>query len=601
MRYKGIFVGVFLILCCFLTVPVHADIITEGYAYPDGSKLMDWKNQIKIGYYSAGTGSLEVNTDSIGNGFKTATGTTLYIGNVENSMGTVTVEGDGTSGSAQIIMTGQYGIQNAVGGTGILNISNGGLVEAFEGEIRLGSQGLAATAGTALTTVDGSGSILRSQQSSTGETWERKGGRIWVSRDGMSDSVVNITNGGLMEALSGNAGDSGDDGSIWIGTSARPGSNATVNVDGNGSMIKASNYMEVGGRESNINAKLNITNGASVDITGDYGEESTDIDMTVRAFPVGGEASVTVSGVDSTLKVNDLLKIGGDFAIVGFTSAGTPAIEYDRNNIIAGQPVKDEEGNLLYDRDGNVVMAVNHSIVPGYEIPVPSTWTDGNKIYLNGSGSVNVENEAELHARTIDVSSDDSSSQTYNDQVSTLTVQNNGVVYSDVNVYAGGIVNGNGTIQGDVFVNGGTLSPGNSPGTMTIDGDLYATDNSIFEIEVVSFSPGYFDVIDIKGDAYFEEATFLFDFSGFELGELGLNDFINDSFDFVKIAGEVILGDISYEVIGKEWILDIDFASGSARIAGVEGGIGSPVPEPATVLLFGLGLLGFAGVSRRKN
>jgi len=28
---------------------------------------------------------------------------------------------------------------------------------------------------------------------------------------------------------------------------------------------------------------------------------------------------------------------------------------------------------------------------------------------------------------------------------------------------------------------------------------------------------------------------------------------------------------------------------------------GAPVPEPATILLFGFGLLGMAGVSRRKN
>ena len=33
----------------------------------------------------------------------------------------------------------------------------------------------------------------------------------------------------------------------------------------------------------------------------------------------------------------------------------------------------------------------------------------------------------------------------------------------------------------------------------------------------------------------------------------------------------------------------------------IAGASGAPVPEPATILLFGLGILGVAGVSRRKK
>jgi hypothetical protein len=202
---------------------------------------------------------------------------------------------------------------------------------------------------------------------------------------------------------------------------------------------------------------------------------------------------------------------------------------------------------------------------------------------------------------SIHVGSDDLTLSERWGKLAELEISNGAVVDSDIIVHKGGLVTGSFGWRRDFSLFGGVLAPGNSPGTITIEGDLYATNNSLFEIEVFSFNPGGFDIIDVFGDAYLEEATFRFDFTEFELGDFSLDDFIGESFDFIKIAGEVILGDIAYEVIGKEWILDIDLASGSARIAGVEGGVGSPIPEPTTMLLFGLGLLGVAGVSRRKT
>ncbi|MCP3874580.1 MAG: PEP-CTERM sorting domain-containing protein [Desulfobacteraceae bacterium] len=60
-------------------------------------------------------------------------------------------------------------------------------------------------------------------------------------------------------------------------------------------------------------------------------------------------------------------------------------------------------------------------------------------------------------------------------------------------------------------------------------------------------------------------------------------DFINSSHSFFNPS--------QLRVDGTEYLL----ADLTVRIE-----VGQPVPEPATVLLFGLGLLGLAGVNRRK-
>lgn len=54
---------------------------------------------------------------------------------------------------------------------------------------------------------------------------------------------------------------------------------------------------------------------------------------------------------------------------------------------------------------------------------------------------------------------------------------------SSVAVSSGGVLGGSGTIGGDVAVTDGVIAPGNSPGTLTIAGDLSLTPASLLDVE----------------------------------------------------------------------------------------------------------------------
>jgi len=85
-------------------------------------------------------------------------------------------------------------------------------------------------------------------------------------------------------------------------------------------------------------------------------------------------------------------------------------------------------------------------------------------------------------------------------QVNAGTFVLNGTITSPVSVAPGVTFGGTGTIQGNL-VNNGFLSPGNSPGVLTITGDLTLNSGGTLQIEVAGRNPGEFDRIDVAGTA----------------------------------------------------------------------------------------------------
>lgn len=304
---------------------------------------------------------------------------------------------------------------------------------------------------------------------------------------------------------------------------------------------------------------------------------------------LAGTAEVKVSGAASTLAAEQI-RIGGSRTIAGYTSTGAPVADIDWDTLSVGQQVADENGNLVYDRNGNPVLAVEH---PLYGEVVPSTYLNGNSIYNKSTGTLIVENGAQVDTQTINVSVNNPNTPTYNNQGAVLTVRNGGVVTGDVNVYEDGLLNGNGSILGNVLVDGGTLASGNSPGTITIGGDLELRSGQL-EIEIGGTGVNEFDVVHVLGDVTAAD--------GFDVKVKLLNNFIpqeGQSFEFLDIDG---LANFDFSLLNL--ILDenvqngfnISFDNGALSLVST-----SAVPVPASIWLFGSGIIGLLRFKGRKN
>lgn len=171
------------------------------------------------------------------------------------------------------------------------------------------------------------------------------------------------------------------------------------------------------------------------------------------------------------------------------------------------------------------------------------------------------------------------------------TVVDGSMILDSVAIYAG-ILKGSGNITSATSINGGTLAPGSSIGTLTINGDL-AFNNGTLEIEIGSAG---FDLLKVFGTTSFAAGEIQFSFLDSFMPQFG------DHWLFLSSSGGVagwenlrlsFLGADGYSFVLTEWNGNL--------ILSVDNGI-APVPEPETyaMMLAGLGLLGVMA-RRRKH
>jgi hypothetical protein len=160
---------------------------------------------------------------------------------------------------------------------------------------------------------------------------------------------------------------------------------------------------------------------------------------------------------------------------------------------------------------------------------------------------------------------------------------NNGVNFTgNVSVGQAGDIGGRGNLTGNLTIeNGGYTRPGNSPGTLSVDGDLLYEEGSFANFELGMPTS---DLIDITGNLTFEGLSLqLAEADGLAIGTYTLYEYDGTLVGFDQIEVDNSYGIAAWTGFSGSLANDttnklINFSITSLGFA--------PIPEPSTLLLF---------------
>jgi len=556
-----------------VTAGSYADVEITGEVWPNPPLT---GNPLYIGDF--GTGEM-----TISNGSSVAS-STGHIGNGSTGQGTVTVTGAySTWTNTNALYVGIYY------GTGELTISNGGSVSnnvAYIGE-NDGANGVA--------TVTGNGSMWTSSNfvvigsSGTGELTISNGGSVsntsgWIAEHIGSQGATTVTGtssqwtnsdelrvGNLGEGeLTIEAGGNVSSTTGWIG--AWGGSQGTATVTGEDSTWTNSGELRVGRSGT---GELTIENGGSVsNSSGFIGSHGT------------GIGTVTVTGTDSTWANTGSLTVGasgtGELTIenggsVSNTGTGYIGAGNDSQGIATVTGAGSTWSNEILMLGANIggVSTGNGTLTISNGGTVNVVWTtgihnDNSTINLQAGGTLNTRSLYDTGGNFNWTGGTLNLSGTY---TGSLTIPELGTLAGD-----GGTITAN-------LVNEGLLSPGNSPGTTTIEGDYTQESTGTLLIEIAGLDAGTeYDQLIVEGDANLA-GTLIFSF---------IDDFTpenGDSFDFLMVSGTTLgdWSDVQVQNLSLPYTTSFDNGTFTFTV----------IPEPTSMLLLAAGSI--LVISRRRG
>ncbi len=463
---------------------------TIGYATGSGAVTVSgtgstWTNNGSVAVGNAGSGTLDI----ISGGVVTSVGTSI-ISNFLTSTGIVTITGSGSS------WTNTGDLDVGADGTATLNINSGGGLSNTNGYI-------GHNTGSGAATIDG-----------TGSTWTNSGS-LDIGLDG--HGTLDITNGGTV---------------MVNGSFARIAEHATstgtVTVDGAGSTWRLANELDVARAGTGT---LTIQNGGIVNMIGSdrasigvlagsngtlnilSGGTFTGFDAFIaQGDGSTGLAVVNGAGGASTLQLGGNFFVGGD----GTGPHGTGVLRVLNGGIVNSNrlvvlstgtleigvnPVITVTNPLGIEYDGGKLKTIadttltnNGSVQTGGVILDSNGFNSTLSGVFSGSGGVSKIGTGAIVLTNTNTYGGD----TFVDAGSLIV--DGSIASSSTTVNPNGLLGGVGTIGGNV-ISDGIVSPGDSPGTLTINGNYSQNSIGTLRIEVAGLPGGQHDLLFVGGSA----------------------------------------------------------------------------------------------------
>lgn len=382
----------------------------------------------------------------------------------------------------------------------------------------------------------------------------------------------------------------------------------SVRVDGLGSIFETQT-LDIGGWSVPTTAQVDVTvsNGGVLSA-----EPTPDLPITANVADIKLGTGTTVN--DRLLVTGDSSRVEATGVISLISDVGSDRIDVlDGGSLVA--KIADQGGFIFvggFQNTAELLVSGEGSLVRA-EQEFHVGLTRFNEIegdLANYDGRVRVENNGRVEVlRDIIVDRvTPFSGPILGDPVKGELIVSSGGTVSAQNIFvnAGGTISGaGGTFIGDVFVDGGSIAPGASPGTLTIDGDANLQGASI-NFEIGGTGLGEFDKLVVTGDLFADEDT-VFTFSL-------VNDFVlsvGDNFNILEVFGHIDIGQASFlfEGLGTGVQASVSGPAAGQISLNIQS-IGSstpkptPVPVPATMWLLLASLAGlgvFRGIGKMKT
>jgi T5SS/PEP-CTERM-associated repeat protein len=558
---------------------------------------------LQVGY--SGTGAITI-TGGVSNS------SSADLGYLDNSVGTVTVTGATSGFAAGTLRVG-------VRGTGSLTVENG--ADANSTTATIGA--LASSVGSV--TVDGSGSIWRVNDT--------------LAVGGQGTGTLTIKNGGTVDALGSGAGQ------VNIAASS------TLNIGdgGAGGVVQAVSTVNNGllnfDHTDAVTLTTPISGGGEITKTGAAGDTTlTNVSAFTGSFSVqsglatlqgNANASDYLAGGSGTLRFS-----GGtvDLGLASIQATATGEVEYDRATVRGGFLRGPGTHTILAGASDTVLNAVttfNSTNLVQDGTAALINFTNGGTLTNNAALSFN--GGANASSGVINVNSTISTYDVANNGVLTVNsggaidnyvgnlvsgggsrttinsggainllggttlelngalLVNNGEVAGTTNVNYGSLAKGAGTYGVVNVFDGGTFSPGNSPGEVNVASmNCEAGGRLVLEIRDFAGTAGVdFDQILVAGDLNFNAGTTANSKFTIELVTLGADNQPGPAANFdpaqplslplINVGGAIAgfsIDEIAFDLSGFE----NDLAGGSFEISPMGNGLSfSFQPSPASV------------------